>query len=119
MTWRNCEPGGAGSPAAALGHSSQPQSYRTRWDGQPFCELHHSNLVDQLPRPCPLRAANPVAAIGRLRDAAFRELRGTGSPDADSAVDLFAQLDVCDPCVGRSLANRTIQRLRRELGVTL
>ncbi len=113
MTVKNCEPGGVGSPAAALGRSSQPESYRPRRQGQAFCELHHRNVVDELPRLCPFGTPNFLDTIGQLRAAAWREI-GTGD-----ALRLLGRVGVCDACITRLAAHPEIRRLRTRKGIGL
>lgn len=119
MTWKYCEPGGVGSPATALEDSWQGESYEPSRRPQAFCELHHRNIVDDFPALCPHGTANPLTTIGRLQDAAWRELgRGDPGRDSDGALALFDRLDVCNPCLSRLAAHPTVRRLRRELQVT-
>lgn len=87
------------------GSSRRPQTAR--------CELHGINIVDRLPRHCPLGTANPLDAIARLRAAAWRVLgRKAESPEHSDALALLDNADVCMACTDRNLSHPTVRRLR-------
>ncbi len=118
MTQENGPGGCATDPA--LDKSVQCKLYRANGDEQPFCELHHHNIVDEFPSCCPLATTNPLVKIERLQDAAWKEIRRPWSDpdrDSESANELLDQLKICGGCIDRNLSHRTIRRLRRELGV--
>ena len=121
MTVKNCGPLRSGNRMTALCDILQPQSYRSDHEPQPFCELHHRNIVAEFPSRCPLATPNPLTTLGGLQDAAYRELGCGFGDDADhgAALDLLDQLDTCSTCIDANMGHRTIRRLRRELGVSI
>lgn len=111
MSWKQCEPGGL-QTVPAQGFFQHGKSYRSdRWT-QPFCELHNRNLVDDLPLRCLLGTANPLTALGQLRDLGYR------ADDCGDAVELWGRADICGKCIDANLGHPTVRRLRREQGVS-
>lgn len=120
MTWNASGPGGlatAPAPETLDAYDRIPALGRS----QPArCELHGVNIVDQFPRRCPLATGNPLVTIGRLQDAAWRELgRSDPGRDSDGALALLDRIDVCKSCLSRLSAHPTVRRLRTRKGVGL
>lgn len=120
MRLEQSEPGGVHSPATAPETLCYPDRIPVRRGSQPArCELHGVNIVDGFPAHCPFATANPLETIGRLQDAAWRELGRTyPGRDSDGALALLDRIDVCDRCITRLAVHPTVRRLRRELGVS-
>ena len=83
------------------------------------CELHGVNLVDRLPRRCPLATRNPLVTLAQLKDTGWRELgRGPDGVDISGALELLDTVDLCLACTDRLAPHRTIRRLRGAQEVT-
>jgi hypothetical protein len=84
-----------------------------------LCELHAIRLVHKLPAQCVFSVPNPLTAIEQLRAIGWGALGGgLGNPDLPDALEVLNQADVCLDCVWRLSGHPTIERLRREAGVT-
>jgi hypothetical protein len=115
---KQTRPRGVGTDAAE-NHTSNRHRTRRSPHTQPHCEVYAVKLVYRFPRHCVLATTNPLAALTRLRDAAWGELGrpAAGRSSSGSALDLLDQIDTCLRCVDRQLASSKVRQLRARLGV--
>lgn len=77
----------------------------------PMCDLLSVRIVDSLPRRCPLLAEWPLAALERMTDIAFAELRFAPDGDLAGANDTLARVETCTTCFSRLIGHPRIRRL--------
>ena len=83
------------------------------------CRLYGHQIVDKLPRRCPLRTPNPIKAILEMQDLAWRCI-GRWDGDANEladGLDVRVRCDICAGCIAKNSAHRKIKWLRAEEGL--
>lgn len=73
----------------------------------PRCHQSSDQIIETLPRNCPLGDANPADGLTRLRDRAWTL---AAQDDFERANPVFRVLDICTECVGRLLRDQHVKK---------
>jgi hypothetical protein len=82
----------------------------------PICRLHCQQLVDELPRRCPLRTVNPLVAIHQTRERGWVSIGSdslsSGAMGIAEGLNDLERSDVCYRCFCALASHPHVRRLR-------
>lgn len=79
---------------------------------RPRCKLFGCNLVNNLPRGCPLADASPFGVVHAQQDRGYQLLAPGPEQDVTGGLAALSRAEVCGGCVGDLLADPWVRRLR-------
>lgn len=117
MTAQKSGPLRSGNRMTAQYDLQQASYYNPNRYEQVRCPLHGCNIVDELPKLCPLGTRNPLETIWAMKDSAWRGIgRGAHDPEFPDSLHWLDRADICIACIGRESRHRNVQRIRQAKG---